>query len=230
MANACASVILCLFVITEPCCPSNVKRNCCYIETAIGAKLFPRAGPPPDWLPSVAVPSPAHLAWLAHGLLLRLCGAAACPGGALHALNLECRVMAHWIGRPAETEAAGTPARPVVPLATQECARLAALFLRGAAPGSEPDPRSGAALAAPPAGAPGASLARAGGPGVDEAAGQACESHARLGTEWPLVAAFVAAQPALAGALTVAHLSNPYGWSRLLEMAWTLAGLTCAGT
>lgn len=170
-----------------------------------------RTGPPPDWLPSVAVPSPAHLAWLAHGLLLRLCGAAACPGGALHALNLECRVMAHWIGRPAVTEAAGTPARVGVALATQECTRLAALFLCGAGPGSGPDPspRAGAAPAAPPAGALDAGPASMSGSGVDEAAGQACETHARLGSEWPLVAAFVAAQPALAGAPTLVDISIP---------------------
>ena len=182
----------------------NIKKfcRCVPVKTAIKAGLLARAGPPPEWLPSTAVPSPAHLAWLAHGLLLRLCGAAACPGGALHALNLECRVIAHWIGRPADTEAAGTLLRTVAPLSTQECARLAALFLRGAAPGSEPDPspRSGAAPAAMPAGAAGASAASTRGPDVGEAAGRACESHARLGSEWPLVAAFVAAQPALAGA------------------------------
>jgi len=143
------------------------------------------------------VPSPAHLAWLALGLLREL-SAAGCPDLRTRALELECRVMAHWIGCPVETEPLTGLTHQETVLDTPARRQLAALFLHGVARAPAPPTQAAAPVAdaTPPSSAAAAE-------DMDEAThGEACEERAGLGADWGLTTAFVAAQPALTGAAT----------------------------
>lgn len=150
-------------------------------------------GPPAAWLPSHAIPSPAHMAWLAQSLLLVLRGSS-CPDSAPRALELECRVMAHWIGCSAETEP-GEASTGDAALSSSQRESLAELFLRGA-----PKLAALPASTAPPPGAANPRSADGAAAAEEEGAADACEQNARLGGDWALVTTLVATQPALTGA------------------------------
>lgn len=133
------------------------------------------------------------MAWLAHSLLLVLRGSSH-PDSAPRALELECRVMAHWIGCSAETEP-GEASTGDAALSSSQRKSIAELFLRGApelaALPASTEPRPGAAN---PRSADGDAAAE------EEGAAEACERNARLGDGWALVMTLVATQPALTGA------------------------------
>ena len=158
-------------------------------------------GPPADWLPSHAIPSPAHMAWLAHSLLLVLRGSS-CPDSAHRALELECRVMAHWIGCSAETEP-GEASTGDAALSASQRESIAELFLRGA-----PELAALPASTAPPPGAANPRSADGAAAAEEEGAAEVCERNARLGDDWALVMTLVAAQPALTGAQPLCTYRN----------------------